>query len=276
VKRRLALAIRTWKAALTRTLLGRHAYAVIARTDFGLFAVDPEDHVVGKKLRKTGTYGADERARLTPHITINSRVLVVGAHVGSLAIPLSRLCREVVAVEANPATFDLLTTNIALNAVSNCRAVNVAASDKAEDIAFLQNRVNSGGSKRVPKIKEFMYYFDNPATIAVRGVSLDRALEDTGFQVVVMDIEGSEYFALQGMPGILSRCSLLVVEFLPHHLKNVSGVTVEQFVSVIAPHFSRMTIPSKGLSVGRSEFVQRLQEMYDRDEGDEGIMFEKT
>ena len=66
------------------------------------------------------------------------------------------------------------------------------------------------------------------------------------------------------------------MEFLPHHLKNVSGVTVEQFVSVIAPKFSRMTIPSKGLSVERSEFVRCLQEMYDRDEGDEGIIFEKA
>ncbi|MGH7427267.1 MAG: hypothetical protein ACREJ4_02740, partial [Candidatus Methylomirabilaceae bacterium] len=63
-----------------------------------------------------------------------------------------------------------------------------------------------------------------------------------------MDIEGSEYFALQGMQKILAHARVLVVEFLPHHLKNVSGVTVEQFLSVIPPHFRTLTIPSKGLT----------------------------
>ena len=91
-----------------------------------------------------------------------------------------------------------------------------------------------------------------------------------------MDIEGSEYFALQGMQEILSKCKLLVIEFLPHHLKNVSGVTVEQFLSGIEPHFSRVTIPSKRLKLGASEFVSHLSEMYNLGQEDKGIIFEKV
>ena len=34
-----------------------------------------------------------------------SEVLFVGAHIGSLAIPVAKKVRKVVAVEANPATF---------------------------------------------------------------------------------------------------------------------------------------------------------------------------
>lgn len=147
---------------------------------------------------------------------------------------------------------------------------------KTKILNFLLNRANSGGSKRVPKIKEFMNYYDNPEKISVKSVSLDKFLEEKDFDIVVMDIERSKYFALQGMQEILSKCKLLIVEFLLHHLKNVSGVTVEQFLSVIEPHFFRLTIPSKRLVLDTSEFVNHLNKMYNLEQGDEGIIFEKV
>jgi FkbM family methyltransferase len=182
----------------------------------------------------------------------------------------------VVAIEANPNSYSLLSQNVVLNGATNCRAIHLAASDRAETLRFLLSRANSGGSKRVPKNKEYMYYSDGPEEVSVPAHDLDGFLEDHDFDVVVMDIEGSEYFALKGMQSILSRAKLLVVEFLPHHLRNVSGVTIEQFLSVIAPHFTRLTIGRKNLTVGRDEFQNALTEMYDRDEGDDGIMFEKA
>jgi FkbM family methyltransferase len=275
MRRKLALAVQALIAAFTRKILGVHVYALIAKTDNGLFAVDPEDFGVGRKLRTRGKYCLDEIERLKPHITPESRVLIVGAHIGALAIPISKLCKNVVAIEANPNTYDLLTTNIALNSASNCRAINIAASDKEENIEFLLSRANTGGSKRVPKIKQYRYYYDKPETISIKAVSLDGYLKEKDFDIVVMDIEGSEYFALQGMQGILSKCKLLVVEFLPHHLKNVSGVTVEQFLSAIEPYFSALTIPSKRLKLSAPEFLSHLTEMYNLDQDDEGIIFEK-
>lgn len=232
--------------------------------------------MIGGELRWTGHYGLDEIERIKPKLTSDSRVLIVGAHIGTLAIPLSRHCREVVAVEANPVTYELLTLNVSLNCASNIQAINIAASDKEEGIEFLLSRENSGGSKRVPKNKEIMYYYDNPEQITVQAVSLDAYLDEKGFDVIVMDIEGSEFFALKGMQEILSRCKVLVVEFLPHHLKNVSGVSVEQFLSVIEPHFSRLTIPSKQLVLDRSAFLSHLKEMYNLEQGDDGIIFEKV
>ena len=274
MKLELALKIQALKGAFTKRILGPHVYALVVKSDSGLFAVDAEDYGVGGELRTTGNYGSAEVQRLKIHITSASKVLIVGAHVGTLAIPISKLCNQVVAVEANPATYDLLTTNIALNSASNCQAINIAASNKEESIEFLLNRANSGGSKRAPKIK-WLYYYDNPETISLKAVSLDDYLEEKDFDIVVMDIEGSEYFALQGMQKILSNCRILAVEFLPHHLKNVSGITVEQFLSVIAPHFSKMTVPSKRVRVDAPEFLKYLNAMYKLEQGDEGIIFEK-
>jgi hypothetical protein len=90
-----------------------------------------------------------------------------------------------------------------------------------------------------------------------------------------MDIEGSEYFALKGMRMILENSKVLVVEFLPRRLRDVSGVTVEQFLSVM-PNYQSLTIPSMGVKVDSTRFLSTLSDMYDRELGDEGIIFENA
>jgi FkbM family methyltransferase len=270
------LAIKSMKAALIRRLIGPRVQALVVQSESGPFAIDPEDEYgVGRKLRKNGRYGVKEVDRLRPLLTPESCVLFVGAHVGTLAIPTAYLCRDVIAVEANPSSHALLEMNVLLNKCTNCRTENVAAGDEDGWIEFLVNRVNSGGSKRVPKARQYRYYYDNPKTIRVPSARLDRLFEGQDIDVVVMDIEGSEYHALKGMQTILSRCRALVVEFVPHHLKYVAGITVEQFLSVITPHFSTMTIPSKGVTVEASEFERNLTVMYEQDEEDGDILFQK-
>ena len=276
MKQRLKLIFQYLFGLLTRKVNGPYVFALIAKTEHGLFAVDPRDSVVGRKLRMRGKYGVEEIERLKPFLTSESRVLIVGTHIGTLAIPMSNLCKEVVAIEANPNTYELLKINISLNSVSNCHAINIAASNREETIRFLLSRANSGGSKRVPKNKEYMYYYDKPEEVSVDAFSLDEYLGNDAFDVVVMDVEGSEYFALQGMQKILSKARLLAIEFLPHHLRNVSGATVAQFVSLIEPHFSRLTIPTKQMIVEAEQFLAVLSDMYERDEGDDGIIFQKA
>ena len=74
--------------------------------------MDPADLEVGAKLRLHGAYGMDEVERSTHDET--SSVLVVGSHIGSLVIPIAKMCSKVVAVEANR-NYRLLETNIKLN-----------------------------------------------------------------------------------------------------------------------------------------------------------------
>jgi len=276
MKQRLRILINYLTGLLTKKLNGQYIYALIVKTDNGLFAVDPEDSVVGRQLRVNGSYGTGELDIFRKFCTPDSKVLIVGAHIGSLAIPISRLCKEVVAIEANPYTYSLLQKNISLNEVSNCQALNIAASNKNETIQFLLNRSNSGGSKRVPLNKEYMYYYDNPKEISVDAYNLDEYIKRDDFDMIIMDIEGSEYFALQGMQKILSNTELLMIEFLPHHLRNVSGVSVEQFLSLITPHFSSLTIPTKNITVDSQHFYSHLMDMYNNNQEDEGLIFRKA
>jgi hypothetical protein len=137
------------------------------------------------------------------------------------------------------------------------------------------SRSNTGGSKRVPIVHQPDYFHDNPKVVNVESAPLDDLLPNETFDVVLMDIEGSEHFALQGMQRILASAGVLQVEFLPHHLTYVAAVSVADFMASISPHFLSMLIPSKGLVLGREQFIPVLTEMFERGEGDAGLIFLK-
>jgi FkbM family methyltransferase len=256
-------------------MLGAFVEALLVKTDNGMFLVDPEDLTVGRKLAFSGQYGFDELHRLEMVMQPKTRALVVGTHVGALAIAASKRCAQLTAIEANPKTFRLLEMNLLINGCRNVKAINIAASDKREDIQFVLSRANSGGSKRLPVVHDFAYFYDSPAVVTVPAAPLDEILEGESFDVILMDVEGSEYFALRGMPSILAGARDLFVEFIPHHLKNVSCVSVEDFLSTISSYFSRLYIPSQNLHVEREDFLTALQVMYDTGRSDDGLHFAK-
>ena len=258
---------------LKRRMVGGHIEALLANGRNGLLLFDLQDQNVGRKLSFAGEYGWDEIERLRGYVTSNTDVLFVGSHVGAIVMPIAQSCRSVVAVEANPRTFRLLQLNVLLNGCTNVESVNRAASDKEEELQFLMSRVNPGGSKRMPKVHKYMYFSDSPEVITVKASRLDDVLAGRSFDVIFMDIEGSEYFALGGMPRLLAAAHVLCMEFVPHHLKNVSGVSVAQLLALIAPYFSKLFIPTKNLNLSKDQFQSVLQQMYDEDEGDDGIVF---
>ena len=272
---RINFFLKNRKSAKINRQLGNGVKSVIVDSKNGLLAVDPRDLEVGFKLRNYGSYGLEEITRINELITTESNVLVVGAHIGSLVIPIAKNCNKLVAIEANPNNFNLLKTNLHLNKTENVSIHNIAASSKQETIKFQMNVVNSGGSKRLPKNNEYMYRYDNPEVIDVQAYSLDEYLDENNFDLILIDIEGSEYFAMQGMEKTLSKCNTLIVEFLPHHLKNVADVSVEQFLSLIPQHFTKLTIPSKNETHPVDIGGVVLQQMYNNKEGDDGLIFTK-
>jgi FkbM family methyltransferase len=260
----------------SRRTLVPFARAILTVTPQGVYAVPVEDMYVGVWLRQRGCYNPEELNVLRSMCDAQTRLLVVGAHIGALAIPLAKTCRSVVAVEANPQTSELLQLNVSLNNLTNCKVIRRAASNQAGQIEFVMNRSNSGGSKRKPAVHLQNYFYDNPEVVKVEAGRLDDLLAGEEFDVVLMDIEGSEYFALQGMQRILASVGVLQVEFLPHHLLYVAAVPLNDFVSVIAPHFASLFIPTKGLLVPQDQFAATLGGMYDRGEGDQGLIFLKA
>ncbi|HSH00239.1 MAG TPA: FkbM family methyltransferase, partial [candidate division Zixibacteria bacterium] len=161
--------LRMWRRGirgrLTRRLLGARGRAVVVHTAQGVFAVAPEDQGVGGELLRAGRYGEEELKRLAGELTADSSLLVVGAHIGALVVPLSSLCRNITAIEPNPDSYELLKLNLAINSISNCETHNIAAGERAGELEFLLSRANSGGSKIVPRTRRWDYYYDKPEKI---------------------------------------------------------------------------------------------------------------
>jgi len=262
-------------ARFTSSVIGSFAHSVLVESRYGKFIVPIQDQGVGFELRTKGTYADREIEHIRGIINEDTSVLMIGAHVGSILVPISQVCRDVTAIEANPDTFELLKLNLFINNIQNCEVHNLAASDKQEMLKFLKNTVNSGGSKRKPLISEYMYTYDDPEEIIVEGMSMDIFLESRSFDLIIMDIEGSEYFALQGMTRLLDSCQTLIFEFVPHHLKNISGVTVESFSKLLAV-FDTLTIPSLNIKVTSESFLTILNYLYEHNICEDGVIMEKN
>lgn len=242
---------------------GAHARGLLVSTEHGLFVVDPEDNGVSASLLHHGIYGEGELAFAASLITPRSQVLVVGAHIGALAVPLAQRCARLVAIEANPRTFELLQANVRLNGADNIVVHNVAVGDEdGRTVEFMLNRENSGGSKLMPTHSVSGYTYDSPEVIQVMTSRIDTILPDQSFDLVIMDIEGSEIFALRGMPHILDSCRSIAVEFRPHHIADVANAGIDQFLDAIQPYFSWMYVPGRSSLLAKPHIAEALRTAY--------------
>jgi FkbM family methyltransferase len=74
----------------------------------------------------------------------------VGAHIGTITLPMSKIASHVTAFEPFPKTFDHLKKNVELNKLSNVDIYNVALGDKHESVFFMDDdndrlKNNNGG-----------------------------------------------------------------------------------------------------------------------------------
>ena len=255
---------------------GSYARAVLASTAHGLFVVDPEDSGVSASLLQHGRYGDEELRVAMSLVSKNSDVLVVGTHIGALAVPLSRCCKMLVGIEANPRSFELLAANVRLNGADNVRLHNVAAGQHdGRQVEFVLNRDNSGGSKIKPVHNGDAYTYDSPEIIAVTTVKLDTLLAGRSFDLIIMDIEGSETFALAGMSDVLAASRTLAVEFRPHHLIEVAGVTIDAFIATVAPFFKILYVPGRSTVYKDADVAEALRVMFAADECHDAIYLSK-
>lgn len=88
-------------------------------TAHGIFSVNmSRDKKIGERLR-SGKYHQEETLALLGHfISPASFVVDIGAHIGTLAIPLAKIAGRVIVFEPAPDTFALLEKNIAQNNTS--------------------------------------------------------------------------------------------------------------------------------------------------------------
>ncbi len=214
--------------------LGKYGVGYLAETPQGVFAVDPQDWWTTRALLRRGSYGLHAVQFLSRLIGKDSLVCFVGAHIGTLLVPLAARSGRVIAYEADPSNFRYLDYNLRLNRISNATIHNLAVGDRDRvEVAIRHDKRNTGHSSIDPG--------DTRGT-RVPMVTLNQHLRNEArIDLIVMDIEGAEAHALRGMGDIMSRLTYLYTEFCPDHLAEL-GENRHSFIAALAPHWSHMYV----------------------------------
>ena len=155
----------------------------------------------------------------------------VGANVGWFSLAASRLVGpegKVIAVEANPDTYDLLRTNLEINGFSDrATAWRKAAWHEDAELEFHVMRKHKGGcSVRRDAVARAVDLHDDAETIRVEAMRLDDMVGDElPVHLVKIDAEGAEPSVLRGMRRIMAQNKELciTVEFAPAWFPDDAG-----------------------------------------------------
>ena len=153
--------------------------------------------------------------------------------------------------------------------------LEIAASNENNFLKFIANEGNSGGSKVFPKVPHPHYFEANHKIIEIEAKPLDQVYPEADFKLVFMDIEGSEFTALKGMPNILTAADFLFIEFIPHHLQYVAGITPEQFSDEILKYYSFLYVPKLNVTLDKETIKFGLRKFYDLSYAFDQIVFYK-
>lgn len=139
--------------------------------------------------------------------------LDVGAHIGKYSVKMAAAGRQVVAVEANPATAETLCKNMALNRLT-MELHAVAAWDSTTTLRLDEPWKESGSTK----------VLEDEGEIPAR--PLDQVLPPRDYSLVKIDVEGVEDRVLYGMASTIERCSpSFVIETHDHLVPGVLART---------------------------------------------------
>lgn len=235
----------------------KHGIGVLAKTPQGLFVVDPKDFGVGRALLERGEYEPDVVAYLLGMTTSESTVVFVGAHIGSIMVPIAKKVSKVIAFEPNPASFELLEANTKLNALDNVLLYRQAVSDSNGIVAINRDAQNTG--------RTFVSNSDAAAVETVESRRLDDVVADLDIDLMVVDAEGHEVQVFVGSQATLKRTKVLYTEFCPRLLRRHGG-SLETLVRALPESFSQMRLaPDQSTVVGRTQWIPVLEGLPQQD-----------
>lgn len=105
---------------------GPYVGGIIFNSANGQLIADPKDVEINFSLGFLGQYDWHNISFLSRLLDNSTNLYILGAHIGCLLVPLSRLVKSVIAFEANPLTYKYLQQNISLNKIENASTYNFA------------------------------------------------------------------------------------------------------------------------------------------------------
>lgn len=189
--------------------------ALVATPNGDFLAV--EGDLVTAHLQRFGGHTRPHVALLRSLADEGSRILDVGAHIGSFSVPLGLVLREtghLWSFEPDQESFALLRMNLALNGLTNrTTAVPAAVSDSSQRLfSVAPDESNTGATYLVNHPSEETPRESIPA-LSIDELMADGALD--GADLIKIDVEGMETQVLRG-----ARATLM--EYRPYLFIEVS------------------------------------------------------
>ncbi len=206
--------------------------------------VNVDDWTIGRSILMKGDYETNVTRALLRLTQPDTRFLDVGANLGWFSLLVASQCpaATVYGFEPDRRIFDLFTASIALNGWRDrIHAHNLAVSDTNEQLIFtdLGNPSNYGArfTGRDRALLESHVHGEQVAWSSIDAVTIDDFLKDQDFDLVKIDIEGFEPYAVRGMWGMITRCRpAFVCEFAPSNIRDLGqtepGAFLQQFVDI--------------------------------------------
>ncbi|TSC68603.1 MAG: hypothetical protein G01um101456_563, partial [Parcubacteria group bacterium Gr01-1014_56] len=208
------------------------------KTAHGRFSVDmSHDKKIGTNLQK-GNYHQEETLELLKNfITPDSVVVDIGAHIGTLAIPLAKLAGKVIAFEPIPETFALLKrnaeqNNVTLDLRNKGLGVNAGhASLKTENLSNAgANTLDlSGGSIEVSTLGDEVEYAD----------------------VIKIDVEGMELSVFEGGAELIERLHPIILSEINLSALRAHGSSPQQIERFLYKRGYDLYLPLPNLTLGK-------------------------
>lgn len=213
---------------------------VIKRIEDHQFSIvlNIHDRAIGLPILLKSSYEENVVQVFLQHLKPDTHFLDIGANIGYYSLLAASHCPQgkVFSFEPDETNFRYLKTSIAYNGFDAIiQAYPLAVSDQDESIIIYDagSSINSGAIVTAKDKESLSPYVGtaNPAFKTIAAVTLDSFLESTRIDVVKLDIEGHEPFALQGMKQLLQQNQpIIFTEFAPVSLNHIGKTSPETFL----------------------------------------------
>ena len=169
--------------------------------------------------------------------------LNIGAHIGTVCLPISLNINKVTAIEAFPPTYKHLCQNIQINKITNIEAINIALGNSTEDVYFMsfEKKCSIENKNRIINNTGGMHVFtENDIINNIRSANLtdkkiknkvDKLdnLEIDNFDIMLVDIEGFEYdFLLGAEEKIRKNKPVIIIEIWDNNKRQRENMKQKQ------------------------------------------------
>lgn len=256
-------------------VLGQSTDVIKPLPSYGFaIALNAADRVIGRQLLEGGLHEGEVISVLLPYLRRDTRFLDVGANIGFYSLLAASRCPEgkVFSFEPDQRNFQLFQTSIAYNGYNALiAAYPFAVSDEEAVITVsdLGNAMNSGArfTAKDEGVLRSKVHGPSPQFRHVRAVALDTFLDDARIDVMKIDIEGHEPFALKGMAGLLKRNRpVIFAELAPSNLRDLANVTPEAFLAFFTDLGYELHVIAGAGPVGYGRDIAKLMDYFRRAE----------